>query len=371
MIQETKLTRCDIADIEGFKCFHKVRGSSCLGGGLSILVKEKLIENKRIEFVESEDYHVMWLKISKDILDLDKNVYLGNVYLPPEGSKYADYDNFLEVEGECLDICNKEEAYLMLAGDFNAHTGILSDLVVFDKFSTADNLDELNEIVFSYDNLRDLGINLTRNSECKQKVNNYGNRFLELCKGLDLMIANGRLGQDSGVGRCTFKDVAVDDYLIANPRLLPLIEDFNICEFDPLFSDGHSALEFSLKTVNLACQEKSKCTHEGVCNQIGFKKLYGKWDPDKAPTFLENLDLNLLHSINEELDGILSKESCIKDDIDHITNLVNEVLLTAAKETCPAPKASERVTHTQNKTKNCNVCRQLKRDYTSSQNRFN
>jgi hypothetical protein len=31
-------------------------------------------------------------------------------------------------------------------------------------------------------------------------VNNYGNRLLQLCKSLELLIANGRLGKDQGTG---------------------------------------------------------------------------------------------------------------------------------------------------------------------------
>ena len=134
-----------------------------------------------------------------------------------------------------------------------------------------------------------MDIDIERFSECKQRTNNYGQRLIEMCKGLNTLIVNGRLGEDSSVGKCTWKNVAVDDYVISNPRLFPLLCKFKVCEFNPLLSDGHSVIEFSLdadeNTVtqrfdNLQLDEKTE----------SVSKPYGRWKPEKSREFVENLD---------------------------------------------------------------------------------
>jgi hypothetical protein len=43
-------------------------------------------------------------------------------------------------------------------------------------------------------------------------VNNYGNQLLQMCQSLELLIANGRLGKDQGVGALTCKNTTVVDF---------------------------------------------------------------------------------------------------------------------------------------------------------------
>jgi hypothetical protein len=46
--------------------------------------------------------------------------------------------------------------------------------------------------------------------------NHYGSRLLDLCKGNDLFIINGRIGNDKGIGKLTCKNSSVVDYVISS-----------------------------------------------------------------------------------------------------------------------------------------------------------
>ena len=77
-------------------------------------------------------------------------------------------------------------------------------------------------------------------------VNNNGRLLLDFCKGLDLHIVNGRVGNDLGRGKLTCKNTSTIDYVIASPNCFQLIKDFDVDIFDSFLSDVHSPLRFTL-----------------------------------------------------------------------------------------------------------------------------
>jgi hypothetical protein len=74
--------------------------------------------------------------------------------------------------------------------------------------------------------------------------------LLLLCKDLNLLIANGRLGKDKGIGALTCKEATVVDYCILSPELFTCIIDFEILPFDPLVSDIHNAMYIEMSCKN-------------------------------------------------------------------------------------------------------------------------
>ena len=130
---------------------------------------------------------MLWCKI-KDTNDHDC-LLLGIVYIPPEGSKYANDDNF---EGICQDLI---EAF---------------DDDLFNNF----NIDgEIRSKLINETNWNDLGITTDRFSQAV-KMNNYGHRLFEMCKIVDIHICNGRLGNDAFCGKNTCKDASVVNYVL-------------------------------------------------------------------------------------------------------------------------------------------------------------
>ena len=142
--------------------------------------------------------------------------------MPYEGSKYHHPDIFEELS---LDICNIKSKYdsipLMLIGDFNSRTGLLSDIMIQDQ---NDPMDEYN-CNFDHPNiisiLNSSNIPINRNNEDKKFINNNGRKLIEMCKCHELCIANGRIGADKGIGHKTCGNKSTIDYLICTPDIFP------------------------------------------------------------------------------------------------------------------------------------------------------
>ena len=97
-----------------------------------------------------------------------------------------------------------------------------------------------------FDNLRHKQIPLDRISLDAGGVNRYGLKLLELCKRCNFFVANGRICSDQGIGRTTCKNVILVDYLLLLPYMFDVITEFEIIDFNPMFSDVHNRLHFCI-----------------------------------------------------------------------------------------------------------------------------
>ena len=61
---------------------------------------------------------------------------------------------------------------------------------------------------------------------------------------------NGRIFNDQGIGKTTCKNVSLVDYLLLTPNLFDVISDFAIIDFNPMFSDVHNRIYFSVSLPN-------------------------------------------------------------------------------------------------------------------------
>ena len=109
--------------------------------------------------------------------------------------------------------------------------------------------------MFSHQILQHHDIPLDRYSEDRACPNTYGMNLRVLCKRCSLFIANGRIYSDKYIGHTTCKDASVVDYLILAPELFMFISEFEICDFNPMFSDVHNKIHFPL-----LCDEKETIT---------------------------------------------------------------------------------------------------------------
>ena len=85
---------------------------------------------------------------------------------------------------------------MCLLGDFNSRSGTLSDFTDIDENIADSLLDYESQLILSKKNLQDLGFPIDRYSN-DQQTNNFGFRLIELCKSLDVHVANGRCGLDA------------------------------------------------------------------------------------------------------------------------------------------------------------------------------
>ncbi|KAK3098699.1 hypothetical protein FSP39_022200 [Pinctada imbricata] len=146
-----------------------------------------------------------------------KDTYVGLVYLPPEGSKYAHAEMWDEFQFEFSRIKSLSDNVIIM-GDFNSRTSTHSDIVYSDDFLCNqvgiddELLEELNYVkllidaqIISYDRCNE-----------DKVLNNYGRKLIDFCKSNNVVILNGRFGEDRMVGKVTCKDVRITSYHTLN-----------------------------------------------------------------------------------------------------------------------------------------------------------
>lgn len=158
-----------------------------------------------------------------------------------------------------------------VSGDFRSETGSNCDYILYDHYLEA-GLDD--SIRYNDMPVRASKVHVT---------DAYGRRLLEVCKTTKLLIANGRLGLDKGIGDFTFcgeKGCSVVDYLLVLLIDFETISSFEICEFTE-FSD-HAGIAFGLN-----CKPRSNSSNDSVPERTYSRKL--NWNNDKIEDFRNSI----------------------------------------------------------------------------------
>ena len=208
------------------------------------------IQDGVIRWAHTDDI-IAWIILKKSFFGFEKDIYLGSVYIVPEGSTYLKYDKFNLLYQQILKV--PDDSDIALCGDFNARTGITPDFSLHFNGSNAG----LNQLlppddfgVYQLINEMCQRGTLTRASRDKTIVNRHGIHLLELCKSACMLILNGRLGRDKGIGEFTRDDTtgkSVVDYVISTPKLLQLVKDFLVHDKFP--ESDHRPISLSLLTA--------------------------------------------------------------------------------------------------------------------------
>ena len=240
---------------------------------------------------------------------------------PPENSVYSNPLAFSELEQEFLNI-SVNNKYILLTGDFNSRTGTDPDF--FDVSSSL------------YDNSSDIPdfsrqlkqFNLSRN-RCSKDVckNSYGYFLLDMCKGNNLFILNGRVtGDKEGIFTC--KQSSVVDYFICTYDLLKYVNNMHVLDFSALYSDVHCPVELSLVFEN----NPELCINEtrGEENTCEIKKIK-KWDSEKEKDYLDTINRNKVDNIVRELD-MLNSSVLSQESINKLVESATTIMLKSAEE---------------------------------------
>ena len=231
-------------DIEGYSCEHifgnKSRGTKKgrFSGGISVYYKN--CYRDKIHVIEKHQCGILWLKIQNDVFLFNEDVYICNLYIPPHGSKVLntqEIDIYEVLEQDVLRFKNRGK--LFITGDFNGRIASETDVLDFDRYLDDETLYDFIDKTL-----------LTTRVNKDNVVDSYGRRLLSFCKITDLIIANGRLGEDSGLGQYTFvshNGLSVVDYLLCSFADTHCISNFSILCCNE-FSD-HSPVYFSLPKV--------------------------------------------------------------------------------------------------------------------------
>ena len=231
-------------------------------------------------------------RIKKSLITQDNNVLIASVYFPPDGSRFYDdhcFDYLLRRIHKHHDI---ENDLMLIVGDFNSHSGILNDIEETD-LSLLKHAATCPDIYEANDTKRLLEMNdvpLKRSSRDKGRPNALFYQLIDFCKNNDMIILNGRLGSDKGIGKVTSKECSVVDYAIASPLMLPYFRKCEILDFDPIYSDVHCAVSFSIESIQHP--DHSKADTDKLDDVAQNRNILTKsnWLKDKSDTFLGHLD---------------------------------------------------------------------------------
>ncbi|CAG2222549.1 unnamed protein product [Mytilus edulis] len=338
---ESKLDQYDVINIKHFKSLPPLnrKNAKRKSGGIIVFVRDYLFEN--VEVLNSSNENVLWFILDNNVFDYA--TLFGAVYIPPESSNYSNIDIFDVLERDIIKYTAETRCKVCLLGDFNAHTGTKTDFTEINDYVL--NSVQLEDVINSV-NLETLGIDVSRNS-LDLSVNNYGNRLLQLCQNIELLIVNGRLGKDKGIGALTCKNTTIVDYCILSPELFPYISEFEVLPFDPMISDVHNALH-----VKILCKliDVNKCMNSGEPSTI----VKAVWDSKNLQSFNDCLNDENIVCLNDKLDAI-DIASVSKDSINSLIEECNNIIIQAASE-CGMLKEKNIVNNNCNRNiKNCKV----------------
>ena len=107
-----------------------------------------------------------------------------------------------------------------------------------------------------------------------------------------MFIVNSRFGKDKGIGKCTSRDISLIDYVVSSTASLKTIKDFEVLDFDPLFSDIHCPLHFKIEF------ETKHQTENRQQFQQYQRNTPMKWNQNSKQTFIDNIDRETVESIH-------------------------------------------------------------------------
>ncbi|CAG2200463.1 unnamed protein product [Mytilus edulis] len=248
-------------------------------------------------------------------------IVLTRTYATPEGSKYSSVDAFTEIENEFLHL-SEPNLKNVLIGDFNAKTSTLPDYVIPDQHLLEIlNTDDTQTMHYfsDYNGLLTNNISMQRYSKCACRPNTYGHRLQELCKKMNMYIANSRIGNDKTVGKITCNDVSVVDYLILSSDLFQMTKNFEVEEFNPILSDVHCNLKFTLESQ----------PYTNINNVKTVEKQVIKWNnnkQDKFVKFVKEKKSEGIRDIETILDKLIDRNDTVQqNDIDTAMNKICEI----------------------------------------------
>lgn len=273
----------------------------------------------------------MWLKFNNNLLGTE--VMCGAVYVEPEGSAYLKENVYEELENE---ISKYIDMPVLLLGDFNARTGKLSDIMLTDKYNVYD--EECPDL----ENLLNLNsFNVNRNMK-DVKNNNHGHLLVSLCKDLNMVVLNGRVGTDAISGEFTCKGCSTVDYCIASDTLLSRVLDFSVLPFNECFSDVHCPVTTKLKLPAKTRVKTPQTDQISPVNNVNNSRHCPekpvnpkpKWKDGFDAIFKESLNLQVerIDEICNVVDELYNDNNVTESDVNNVYSEIKDILFHSAKE---------------------------------------
>lgn len=317
-------TRCDDVDMEYVKASFRdidfdlvYKNRSILNryksGGLAIAITNK----KKITWkvVKHSFEALLSIKVDKSSLGTQKDIIFTSVYIPPSHSRYGNVLHFEELDNLLLNHSYVDN-YHFLGGDFNAHTGVMKDIADMNDENDRYLTNYTQYMLFSTHDLPE-----TRaNKDTTPDRSTYGKKLVEVCRNNYVMIYNGRLGDDKGVGKVTTTYGTTIDYVIGSRDLAFLVSEFSVLNFDPLYSDVHCGLCTRLE-FDIFVKSDSHMPSNEENSEKEKQSRPGKWKEEKKEEYLRNIDKRKVNSLLLGVDEL---------SIDEISHRIKEIIIEPA-----------------------------------------
>ena len=219
-------------------------------------------------------------------------------------------------------------ANVLLCDDYNAHTNTLPGYDIGNRVGSDENLVNLlpDDVLKSRDYLCMLYTTgrLIRYSKVTRPANIQGMNLVEFCKDTGLLIMNGRIGSDKGVGdftRMRIGESSVVDYIIASPAMLDMLRDFQICEKLP--ESDHLSMMFSINCNYVRTHKSGKHV-----NWVPHVKYI--WNANDLPNIQRTLCDEISVPFHEKIQQTLSDGV----STDYVANVVNVLVGQACEHAC-------------------------------------
>ena len=301
----------------GYKYFHVHRPKrhkyGRKSGGIICLYKKYF--DKKVMMVKSPISDILWIKIEKSVVGLDKDVFVGAVYISSKGSS-GNYSSDLFEHLEVSVMRFLSVGYVILGGDFNARVGNLNDVIKDDSLNNFVPLPQFYnpDTVLVNRNFKD------------NIINSFGKSLTNLCISAKLRILNGRTVGDVLGNYTSYNSngMSTVDYILADERVLPIFKYFHISPL--MYLSDHCILSCSIHSSPLNQSSKNIRKHDSFIKPLpkSFKINHKNRDQFQHSMNLDVIKNKINTFINTEYN---------KADTDIAVTDFNDILVTAANLT--------------------------------------
>ena len=101
---ETKLDHTDVISVPGY-CFltqHRRQKIIRKSGGIGVFHCDRL--STKIKAIETESDNILWLRLDKSLFDINADLILGILYVPPTQSRFLNDNEYFNLETENVNV---------------------------------------------------------------------------------------------------------------------------------------------------------------------------------------------------------------------------------------------------------------------------